>query len=127
VDQSPERFDALERAGFKLDRKGDIYDYLYRGFGRHYVDIGTSNRIARGQITMKNDSLVKEWTTEGLRFEDGSEIKADLIVLCTGFEHDFRGIAAAVVGQEAADAMDNTFGVDPEGELRGVYKLAGRQ
>ena len=37
---SPERFDALEKAGFKVDRFGDIYNHLYVRFGGHYVDIG---------------------------------------------------------------------------------------
>lgn len=127
VDASAERFDALERAGFKLDRKGDIYDNLYCRFGGHYVDIGTSDRIAKGQIQMKSNSLVKEWTEDGLRFEDGSEIKADLVVLCTGFSPNYRKVAAKIVGEDVADAMDDFFGLDPEGEIRGVYKPAGRK
>lgn len=127
IDSSPERFDALERAGFKLERKGDIYDNLYCRFGGHYVDIGTSDRIVKGQIKMKSDSLVKEWTEDGLRFEDGSEIKADFIVMCTGFDHDFRKGAAKIIGEDAAHAMDDYFGMDPEGEIRGAFKLAGRE
>lgn len=127
IDGSPGRFDALEKAGFKLDRKGDIYNNLYARFGGHYVDVGTSDRIAKGQIKMKSDSLVKEWTEEGLLFEDGSEIKADVIVLATGFNHDFREGAAQIVGEDIADAHDDYFGIDPEGEVRGAFKIAGRK
>ncbi|TKX20531.1 pyridine nucleotide-disulfide oxidoreductase-like protein 5 [Elsinoe australis] len=123
VDQSPERFDALERAGFKLERKGDIYDNLYCRFGGHYVDIGTSARIAKGEIKMKGEA-VKGWTEDGLRFEDGSEVKADLVVLCTGFDHDFRKAAKSIIG-DVADQVDDYFGIDEEGEVRGAFKTAG--
>ena len=122
---SPQRFDDLERAGFKLDRFGDIFDNLYNRFGGHYIDTGTSARIARGEIKMKAEP-VKEWTEKGLRFRDGSEVEADLIVLCTGFDHDFRKTARNIIG-DAADKMDDYVGLDQEGELRGAFKLAGRE
>ncbi|GAB7340488.1 hypothetical protein MBLNU457_6912t1 [Dothideomycetes sp. NU457] len=123
IDANPARFDALEAVGFRLERKGDIYDNLYSRFGGHYVDIGTSARIARGEIRVKG-SPVKEWTEKGLKFEDGEEIEADLVVLCTGFEKDFRKMARRVIG-EAAEDMDEFFGVDEEGEIRGAWKIAG--
>jgi len=125
IDANSARFDALEAAGFRLERKGDIYDNLYSRFGGHYVDIGTSARIASGEIKMKF-GLVKEWTEKGLKFEDGSEIEAELVVFCTGFDKDFRKMATRVVG-DAAEEMDEFFGVDAEGEIRGAWKLAGRE
>lgn len=126
IDASPERFDALEKAGFKLDRYGDIYDNLYVRFGGHYVDIGASARIAKGEIKMKGEP-VKCLTEDGLEFEDGSKIGADLIVLATGFDHVFRNHAAKIIGKEAADQMDEFWGVDAEGEIRGHAKPAGRE
>lgn len=125
IDSSPERFDALERAGFRLERKGDIYDNLYVRFGGHYVDIGTSDRIVKGQIKMKTEE-VKEWTEDGLRFADGSELKADLVVLATGFHHDFRKSTREILG-EVADQVDDYWGMDREGEIRGAFKPAGRE
>ena len=123
---SPERFDALERVGFKLDRFGDIYNNLYVRFGGHYVDIGCSARIAKGEIKVKTEP-VKGLTEDGLLFEDGKEVGADLIVLCTGFDQNFRNDAARIVGQEVADQMDDFWGVDQEGEIRGNAKPAGRK
>lgn len=122
----PERFDALEKAGFKVDRPGDLYTNLYIRYGGHYVDIGNCARIVSGEVKVKTES-VKQLTESGLLFEDGSELAADLIVLCTGFEHDFRKDAAAIIGQEAADKMETFWGVDKEGELRSYAKLAGRK
>jgi len=123
---SPDRFDALEKAGFKVDRFGDIYNNLYVRFGGHYVDIGCSARIAKGEIKVKTQ-VVKTLTETGLLFEDGSEVGADLIVLGTGFDHDFRNDAARIVGREVAEQMDSYWGVDGEGEVRGLAKFAGRK
>lgn len=122
----PGRFDALEKAGFKLDRFGDIYENLYVRFGGHYVDIGCSARIAKGEIKMKTQR-VKGLTENGLLFEGGEEVRADLIVLCTGFDHDFRKDAARILGPKAADEIDDFYGLDEEGEIRGHAKPAGRE
>ena len=126
IKQSPERFDALEQAGFKVDRFGDIYNNLYVRFGGHYVDIGASARIAKGEIKVKTQA-VKSLTEKGLLFADDTEVEADLIVLCTGFDHDFRNDAANIVGKDIADQCDDFWGVDAEGEVRGHAKPAGRK
>ena len=126
IKNSPERFDALEKAGFKLDRFGDIYTNLYIRLGGHYVDIGCSARIASGEINLKTEP-VKSLTEDGLMFEDGSQVGADLIVLCTGFNHDFREDAVRILGRDTADQMDDFWGVDKEGEIRACSKPAGRK
>ena len=50
----PERFDALEKTGFLLDRTGDLMYYLLERFGGHYMDVGTSAKIASGQVHLRN-------------------------------------------------------------------------
>ena len=62
---------------------------------------------------MKTDP-VKGLTEDGLIFEDGQEIGADLIVLCTGFSKDFRMEAARIVGEDIANRMDDFWGTDRE-------------
>ena len=52
--QEPERFDALERAGFKTERYGDIIWQIYERMGGHYMDVGASDKIARGLVRTKN-------------------------------------------------------------------------
>lgn len=126
IENNPKRFDDLEAAGFKLDRFGDIYNNLYVRFGGHYVDIGASARIAKGEIKMKT-AAVERLTENGLLFEDGTEVGADLIVLCTGFDHDFRNDAARIVGPDIADQIDDFYGLDREGEIRGHARPAGRK
>ena len=49
--KEPERFDALERAGFKVERYGDLYSCLYERRGGHYLDVGASKKISDGLVS----------------------------------------------------------------------------
>lgn len=126
VKANPERFDALEKAGFKVDRFGDLYACLFERFGGHYIDHGGSARISKGEIKIKSQP-VKGLYEEGLEFEDGSKLPADLIVVATGFNHDFRSDAAKIIGQNSANQMDDYGGLDIEGEMRGFARYSGRK
>jgi hypothetical protein len=55
--QEPERFDALEKAGFKTDRYGSITYHLYNRMGGHYMDVGASAKIAKGWASSHSTSL----------------------------------------------------------------------
>ena len=48
----PERFDALEKAGFKVIRYGDIIYQVFDRFGGHYMDVGASAKIAKGLVRL---------------------------------------------------------------------------
>ena len=79
--------EGLYRAGFKVDRgpngAGLFFKYLQRG-GGYYIDVGDSQLIADGKIKVKQGQEIDEILPHGLRFEDGSELEADEIVLATG-------------------------------------------
>jgi hypothetical protein len=47
----PERFAALDRAGFKLDRGLDLWKCLTKRNGGHYMDVGGSAKIASGSVS----------------------------------------------------------------------------
>ena len=51
-------------------------------------DAGASQLIIDGKIKLKNGS-VKSFTEDGLVFEDGSQLNADVVVFATGsaFSH----------------------------------------
>lgn len=125
-DEHPELFDGLEKAGFKVERYMDLYHCLYERFGGHYVDVGVSQKIADGEIKMKSDSAIKSFTETGLLFEDGSTVDADVIIFATGFEGNMRTAAEEIVGKEIGEQLDDWWGVDKEGELRGAWKPIGR-
>ncbi|KAF9774726.1 hypothetical protein IL306_007242 [Fusarium sp. DS 682] len=140
----PERFEALERAGFKLDRSFDLWQCMTKRNGGHYMDVGGSAKIASGlvsehgrelpeqkinsvckQIKMKSDGLLEEFTESGLAFSNGSHLPADVVVFCTGFANEYRNEAVKFVGPESAPMMDDYWYLDSEGELRGAFKKQG--
>ncbi|KAF2429003.1 FAD/NAD(P)-binding domain-containing protein [Tothia fuscella] len=123
--EEPERFDALERRGFRVERCMDLYQCLYERFGGHYIDVGVSNKIGQGLIKVKGDAPLTGFTESGLKFGDGSTLDADVVVFATGFEGNMRLAAADLVGQEVGDKLDDWWGVDSEGELRGAWKPIG--
>ncbi|KAF2099691.1 FAD/NAD(P)-binding domain-containing protein [Rhizodiscina lignyota] len=125
AEQEPERFDALERAGFKLERYGDIIHHLYERSGKHYLDVGASAMISQGLIKMKSDALATRFTESGLQFDNDDVLPADVVVFATGFEGNLRKVVRELLGAEVADAIDDFWGVDEEGELRGSYRPCG--
>ncbi|KAF9770014.1 hypothetical protein IL306_012484 [Fusarium sp. DS 682] len=46
----PERYEALERAGFKVDPFGDIQEAINIRLGGHYIDVGTSAKIGKNLV-----------------------------------------------------------------------------
>ncbi len=123
----------LEEAGFMLDfgedESGLFMKYLRRGSG-YYIDVGASELIADGSIKLKSGVEVKEITPQGVRFDDGSELPADLIVYATGYG-SMNGWAAQIISPEVADKVGKCWGLgsgtakDPgpwEGELRNMWK-----
>ncbi|KEF55398.1 uncharacterized protein A1O9_08148 [Exophiala aquamarina CBS 119918] len=123
----PERFDALERAGFRCERYGDIMWHILEKLGGHYMDVGCSEKIANGLIKMKSGALATHYTRTGLGFSDGTEIPADVIVFCTGFVGNMRTNVAKLFGQGVADSVDDFWGLDDEAELKGAFKATGRE
>ena len=49
-----------------------------------FVDFGASQLIIDGKIKLKNDSQIAAFTESGLKFENGSELAADVVVFATG-------------------------------------------
>ncbi len=126
-------YDRLEKAGFMLDfgedGSGLFMKYLRRGSG-YYIDVGASEMVADGKIKLKSGVAVEQITETGVRFDDGSELPADLIVMATGYS-SMNGWAADLISQEVADKVGKCWGLgsdttkDPgpwEGELRNMWK-----
>jgi hypothetical protein len=44
----PERWNALERTGFRVDPYGDIQESLNVRLDGHYIDVGTSAKSSKG-------------------------------------------------------------------------------
>ncbi|KAF5706030.1 dimethylaniline monooxygenase (n-oxide forming) [Fusarium mundagurra] len=118
----PERYEALERAGFRVDPFGDIQDAINIRLGGHYIDVGTSAKIGKGLIKVKSDAAAERYTEHGLAFSDGTDIKADVIVLATGFVGNLRQHVDKIFGSAIAKRAGDCFGLNSEGEVLGAFK-----
>ncbi|OQV11152.1 hypothetical protein CLAIMM_15036 [Cladophialophora immunda] len=123
--QEPARFDALEAAGFRVARYGDIWYQICERAGGHHMDVGCSELIVKGLIKMKSDALPSHYTPTGLAFSDGTEIPADVIVFCTGFVGNAKPDIERIFGQGVATKVEDYWGLNEEGELRGAFKPMG--
>ncbi|KAK1981195.1 hypothetical protein LZ30DRAFT_593199 [Colletotrichum cereale] len=149
--QEPDRYAALARAGFPvLDSSSPecslLVTLLEKG-GGHYLDVGGTALLSEGKADVKANVEPVAFTATGLRFSDGSTLDADAVVWCTGFaDLDARKTAAEILGasstnqvdkapgggerggseilgpREIAARLDATWGVDAEGEVRGMWK-----
>ncbi|KAL1885670.1 hypothetical protein Plec18167_001165 [Paecilomyces lecythidis] len=138
--KEPNRYDALAKAGFPVADSRDpdsvLMQNLIERAGGHYVDVGGTKLIAEGRANVKAGVEPVAYTKTGLSFSDGSTVDADVIIWCTGFaDKDARSTAAQILGgghfvyerdllgpQEIAARLDATWGVDSEGEIRGMWK-----
>jgi putative flavoprotein involved in K+ transport len=128
-------YDALEQAGFMHDWGDDgsglFMKYLRRGSG-YYIDVGACDLVIDGSIKLKSGpgAAVQELTETGVKFVDGTELPADLVVYATGYG-SMNGWAADLISQEVADKVGKVWGLgsdttkDPgpwEGEQRNMWK-----
>lgn len=101
------------------------------------MDLGEGVRlISESKIGVRGGVTPVAHTATGLRFSDGSTIDVDAIVWCTGYAgRDARTTVVDILGdgtvdapdnmmgpQEVAERLDSTWGVDSEGEIRGMWK-----
>lgn len=148
AEQEPHRYDALAKAGFPVydsrQGRGDLMHHLLERGGGHFNDIGEGvAMIVDGRVAVRGGVWPVGYTADGLRLSDGSEVAADAVVWCTGFKDKERDVTAEVLGRstfvadgavgegegdvvlgpgDVAARRDAVWGVDKEGELRGVFK-----
>lgn len=97
---------ALRKTGYRTnfgdDDSGFVFLALKRG-GGYYLgkpsclarspivlincasDVGACQQIIDGKIKVKNDAQIERFTKTGLKFDDGSEIEADVVMFATGY------------------------------------------
>lgn len=116
--------DGLRKAGFKLnsgpDNAGIYMSYLQRG-GGYYIDVGTSRLIIEGKIKVKSGSGVSHILPHGIVLADGTELLADTIVFATGYQN-MRSETQHIFGNALADKLEDVWGYDSEGEIRGMWR-----
>ena len=138
--QEPDRYETLRKAGFPVVDSADpsqaLWSNLIERAGGHYIDIGGTEILAQGTAGIKAGVEPTAFAETGLLFSDGSTAAADAVIWCTGFaDRDVRDTAVDILGgdqaletenlvspSEIAARLDATWGVDSEGEIRGMWK-----
>ncbi|MDJ0429006.1 NAD(P)/FAD-dependent oxidoreductase, partial [Rhodococcus fascians] len=69
AEKDAEMLDGLRKAGFKVDfgedGSGLFMKYLRRG-GGYYIDVGASELIASGEVTVKQGTEIDHFTPDGV-------------------------------------------------------------
>lgn len=133
----------MSQAGFPVidsrDPDVDIQHHLVERGGGHYVDVGGTKLISEGKVAVRGLVGPVGYTENGLRLSDGSRLDADAVIWCTGFaDKDGRVTAREMLGesgdsggsggsgvlgpQDIVARLDASWGVDAEGEVRGMWK-----
>lgn len=128
-----EFYQKLAATGFLLDFGEDETGLMmkaYRTGSGYYVDVGASQLIIDGEIKVKSGVAIERLTPTGIRFADGTEIAADVIIQSTGFQ-SMHEVVARIVNRDIADRIGTCWGLgsgtrgDPgpwHGEPRNMYK-----
>jgi putative flavoprotein involved in K+ transport len=123
-----ELLDGLARVGFKLDfgedNTGWQFKYLTRG-GGYYFNVGCSDLIVSGAITLRQFSDIEGFAAEGALMKSGETIAADLIVLATGYQRQ-EELVRKLFGEEVAGRVGTIWGFGDEQELRNMYRRTGQ-
>jgi hypothetical protein len=97
--------------------------YLEQG-GGYYIDVGASSLIITGAITIYNGASPTRITPHGIHLSDNSFLPADEIVFATGYEN-MLATSKKIFGSELARKVGEVWGLDEEGELKGVWRRSG--
>ena len=114
----------LEQAGFRLefgeDGTGWPLKFRTRG-GGYYFNVGCSELIADGKIRLIQASDIKQFVGDGLLLADGSTLRADLVVLATGYKGQDH-IVGSLFGPDVAERVGPIWGFNATSqELRNMW------
>lgn len=113
----------LEKAGWKLefgeDGTGWPLKFRTRG-GGYYFNVGASDLIADGKIGLIQWSDIKTFTADGVEMKDGTVVKAEMVVLATGYK-GFQDIVVHYFGKAVADCVGPIWGFNEDQELHNMW------
>jgi putative flavoprotein involved in K+ transport len=114
----------LERVGFRLefgeDGTGWPLKFRTRG-GGYYFNVGASELIADGKIKLIQAADIAGYERDAIAFKDGSRLKADLLVLATGYKGPDH-LLQQLFGEAVAQRVGRVWGFDEaSSELRNMW------
>ena len=116
--------DGLAARGFRLtlgeDATGFQMMYLRRG-GGYYFNVGASDMIVDGRVGLVQYDDIDRFVAEGAKLKDGRVVRAELLVLATGYKNQ-QEVVRASLGDAVADRIGTVWGFDEGGELRNMWR-----
>ncbi|KAF7778399.1 hypothetical protein Agabi119p4_2744 [Agaricus bisporus var. burnettii] len=115
--------DGLRSVGFRLfdGINGTGSSLLARiKAGGYYLDTGTCQLVIDKKIKLKNDSRIAEIKENSLKFENGSEVPADVIIFATGLA-DISSEIRRICSQDVGKKLKKIWGLSSEGEINGAW------
>ncbi|KAG2133297.1 FAD/NAD(P)-binding domain-containing protein [Suillus clintonianus] len=89
------------------------------------IDVGCGKLIVEGKVKVKQGQDISHLDKDGVVFQDGSKLSANVIVLATGNEPVLK-TAGAFLGDKIAEQLSSmVWGFDSEGELGQTYRPSG--
>jgi lysine/ornithine N-monooxygenase len=122
--------DGLQAAGFKIIDDDELLPTflaltIHRA-GGFYIDVGCSGLIAAGKIHHKFGHEITQFNKNSVTFADGEEMEADEVVFATGYANG-RTRTRKIFGDSVADRIEQIWGFDKQGEIRGVWRRSGHE
>ncbi|KAF7359203.1 FAD/NAD-P-binding domain-containing protein [Mycena sanguinolenta] len=144
VEQLKETYQPLREAGFKLVTNKNLFTVFYSTYGGghtstvpsrnlcllaslmtgYFYDVGCVDLIRSGKVKVKQGVKIARLEKNSVIFTDGSTLEADAIVLATSFG-SIRDSMRGIFGDSVIDQTSPVWGLDDEGELRGIYRPSG--
>ncbi len=123
-----ELLERLERRGFKLDFGEDgtgwQFKYLTRG-GGYYFNVGCSDLVADGAIGLIQFDEIDRFVADGARLKSSETLRADLIVLATGYKGQ-DVLVRRLFGDRIAERVGPIWGFGEDDELRSMFMRTGQ-
>ncbi|KAL0575846.1 hypothetical protein V5O48_006136 [Marasmius crinis-equi] len=122
--------DDLKRVGFMTNMGGDgagVFPLLYEKAGGYYLDTGGCQDIIDGKIKLIAGAGggIKQFTPDGLIFNDGSKIDGvDVVVFATGYGDAAESILP-FLPSSLKPKLQPIWGLNEEGELNSVWRGTG--
>jgi putative flavoprotein involved in K+ transport len=115
--------DGLARVGFRLDFGDDgtgwQFKYLTRG-GGYYFNVGCSDLIVKGEVGLVQFADIAGFVADGAHLRGGETLRADLIVLATGYKGQ-EHLVRKLFGDDVAARVGPIWGFGDELELRNMF------
>jgi hypothetical protein len=128
-ERDAELLSGLAAAGMQLSDGHEGAGWLDRFLrigGGYYLNVGASEVVAAGDISVIQNERIQTLVAEGARLDDGTVVAADLIVLATGYQNRKTEVAEWF-GDEVAERIGDIARLDNEGEWANMWRQTAQR